>query len=362
VKIAVLGLSITSSWGNGHATTYRALMRALAARQHEVLFLERDVPWYARHRDLAHPRWCKVRLYRTLPELMDGYRDQVAGADLVIVGSYVPDGAEVGAWVTATARGLTAFYDIDTPVTLAALERGRCTYLTSALVPRFDLYLSFTGGPPLERLERRYRARAARPLYGSFDPDQYFPEVRERRWDLGHLGTYAACHQPVVERLLVEPARRWRKARMVVAGPQYPPGLRWPKNVARIDPLAPPDHRAFYAAQRFTLNATRADLVGAGYSPSVRLFEAAACGTPILSDRWRGLEAFFRPGEEILVAGGPADVLRALRKMPDAAARAMAERARARVLAEHTSAHRALELERYVSELERRRRRASRSA
>lgn len=185
--------------------------------------------------------------------------------------------------------------------------------------------------------------------------------MRARRWDLGYLGTYAACRQPVLEQLLLQPARRLRKARMVVAG-QYPPDLRWPKNVARIDHLAPPEHRGFYASQRFTLSATRADMAGAGYTPSVRLFEAAACATPILSDRWPGLERFFRPDEEILVADGPEDVLRALRTMTDAAARDMAERARARVLAEHTSAHRALELERYVSELERRRRKASRSA
>jgi spore maturation protein CgeB len=362
VRIAVLGLSITSSWGNGHATTYRALIRALAARKHEVLFLERDVAWYAAHRDLARPRWCKVRLYRSLPELFEGYGDQVARADVVIVGSYVPDGARVSQWVNDTARGLTAFYDIDTPVTLAALERGRCAYLSRAQVPRFDLYLSFTGGPTLDRLEQRLGARAARPLYCSFDPEHYFPESRMRRWDLGYLGTYAACRQPVVERLMLEPARRWKKGRMVVAGPQYPARLRWPRNVARIEHLAPPDHRAFYASQRFTLNATRADMVGAGYSPSVRLFEAAACGTPILSDRWPGLEAFFRPGEEILVCDGPEDTLRALRKTPDRTARAMAERARARVLAEHTAAHRALELERYLSEVERRRRRASRSA
>jgi spore maturation protein CgeB len=351
LEIVILGLSITSSWGNGHATTYRGLVRALTRRGHRVLFLERDAPWYAENRDLPHPPYGRTLLYRSLAELRTCHAEAVRDADLVIVGSYVPEGIAVGEWVARTAQGATAFYDIDTPVTLAALQRGDCGYLSPALIPRYHLYLSFTGGPILERIERRYGARMARPLYCSVDETMYYPEPAEPRWELGYMGTYSRDRQPVLERLLLEPARRLRDRRFVVVGPQYPSGIRWPRNVRRVPHLAPSEHRRFYNAQRFTLNITRAAMVAAGYSPSVRLFEAAACGTPIISDAWAGLETFFVPGEEILLARGTADVLHHLRGIGEEGRRAIGARARGRVLAEHTAVRRAAELEGYVSEL-----------
>ena len=154
MRIVILGLSITSSWGNGHATNYRALVRALTARGHEVLFLERDVPWYAAQRDLPRPPWGTTALYDSLDELRDVHGAAVRDADAVIVGSYVPEGIGAGEWVVATARGVPVFYDIDTPVTLAALERGDCEYVTRELVGAYGLYLSFTGGPVLRRIEQ----------------------------------------------------------------------------------------------------------------------------------------------------------------------------------------------------------------
>jgi spore maturation protein CgeB len=350
MNIVILGLSITSSWGNGHATTYRGLVRELAANGHDVLFLERDVPWYAENRDLPEPPYCTTRLYRTLPQLKQRYARRVAEADLVIVGSYVKDGVQVGEWVTETAQGLTAFYDIDTPVTLAKLAAGDFEYLSPHLIPRYDLYLSFTGGPTLRRIERQYGSRMARALYCSFDPADYFPEKRRMRWDLGYLGTYSDDRQPTVERLLLEPARRAPERKFIVAGPQYPDSIAWPRNVKRVDHLPPREHRAFYNAQRFALNVTRAEMIRAGWSPSVRLFEAAACGVPIVSDWWDGLDSLFEPGREILIAEKSADVLRFLRK-PDDERRRIGARARERVLAAHTAAHRARELESYVTEL-----------
>src|SRR5690606_21318074 len=150
-KLVVLGLSLGSSWGNGHATTYRALLAAFAERGHEVLFLEREVPWYSgAHRDLVDPDFCRLAYYRDLADL-DHWRDDIAGADAVIVGSYVPDGVEVGRFVQRQARGVTAFYDIDTPVTLAKLARGDFEYLSPEVIPGYDVYLSFTGGPTLRR-------------------------------------------------------------------------------------------------------------------------------------------------------------------------------------------------------------------
>jgi len=348
-RIVVLGLTITSSWGNGHATTFRGLVRELARRRHQVLFLERDVPWYAANRDLPRPPYCRVALYSTVAELRDRFTRAIQGADLVIVGSYVPDGAEIGDWVCSTARGLTAFYDIDTPVTLAALKQGRCAYLTPSLIPRYDMYLSFTGGPTLRRLERSFGARAARALYCSFDPAAYFPEQREPRWDLGYMGTFSPDRQPALERLLVDAARLSPERRFALAGPGYPPDS-WPANVERFDHVPACEHRAFYTAQRFTLNLTRADMIRAGYSPSVRLFEAAACGVPIISDYWKGLETIFEPGTEIIISESAADTKRALDDIGDRERRAIGRRARRRVLADHTAEHRAIQLEAYIAE------------
>jgi spore maturation protein CgeB len=349
MNIVILGLSITSSWGNGHATTYRGLARELHARGHRVLFLERDVPWYADNRDLPRPPYCHVGLYESVADLRRRYASDVREADAVVVGSYVPDGVAVADWVTRIARGATAFYDIDTPVTLAKLARGDHEYLSPALIPRFDMYLSFTGGPTLRRIERQYGAPVAYPLYCSVDQSLYYPESRQTRWDVGYMGTYSDDRQPTLQRLLLEPARRAPHARFVVAGPQYPRSIRWPSNVARVAHLPPRKHRAFYNAQRFTLNVTRADMVAAGWSPSVRLFEAAACATPIISDAWDGLEAFFAPDSEILIARTVADTLRYLADLDDAERQALGHRGRERVLAAHTAAHRAAELERYLA-------------
>jgi spore maturation protein CgeB len=352
MNIVILGLSITSSWGNGHATTYRALVRALAARGHQVLFLERDAPWYAENRDLVRPPYCRVGVYHDLDDLTRMHGGDIADAELVIVGSYVPQGIDVADTVLRLAHGCTAFYDIDTPVTLAALESDRSAYLSSRQVRAFDLYLSFTGGPTLDRLERRFGAQRARALYCSVDPDGYYPDASATAdVDLGYLGTYSDDRQPTVDELLVRPARAWSGGRFVIAGAQYPATIDVPANVERICHLPPPAHRAFYNRLRFTLNVTRRDMIAAGHSPSVRLFEAAACGTPIISDDWPGLANLLKPDVEILLARNSREVLAYLHDLPEDSRLAIAARARRRVLEAHTSTHRAAELERYVAEV-----------
>lgn len=351
LRIVILGLSITSSWGNGHATTYRGLARELGKRGHQVLFLERNLEWYASNRDMPKPPFCQTKIYHSVADLKRRFTGAIRQADLVMVGSYVPDGTVIGEWVTSAAPGITAFYDIDTPVTLSLLAREACNYLSAALIPRYHLYLSFTGGPTLDRLEARYGSPMARPLYCSVDPALYRPKELELKWDLGYMGTYSDDRQPLLEKYLLKPAAAWPGGRFVVAGPQYPGAIQWPRNVRRIEHLSPRQHCEFYNAQRYTLNITRADMVKAGYSPSVRLFEAAACGTPIISDYWPGLEEFFVIGREILVANSSEEALRHLRETPDAERRALGERARHSILSKHTALHRALELERYALEL-----------
>ena len=351
MRIVIFGLSVTSSWGNGHATTYRALLKGLHAAGHAVLFCERDVPWYASHRDLPDPPFCELALYGSVEEAQDRFAAEVRDADAVIVGSYVPEGVAVGEWATAAAGGVAAFYDIDTPVTLAKLAAGDHEYLSPGLIPRFDLYLSFTGGPTLRRLEEEFGAPAARPLYCSVDPDLYFPESGvPRDLDLGYLGTWSDDRQPTVERFLIEPARLSPDRRFHVAGPRYPEGIAWPANVARTEHLPPAEHRRFYNRQRFTLNVTRRDMIAAGHAPSVRLFEAAACGTPVISDRWDGLGELLTEGEEILIADSTADVLRWLTELPEGERAAIGAAARERVLKEHTGERRAAELIAHLKE------------
>ena len=347
MKLVVLGLSLSSSWGNGHATTYRALLRAFAARGHQVLFLERDVPWYRDSRDLKDFDYTQLAFYSSVGEL-NAWVGEIASADAVIVGSYVPDGVDVGRFVQRHARGVTAFYDIDTPVTLAKLERGDAEYLSPELIPGYDVYLSFTGGPTLDRIEHRYGSPAARPLYCSVDPDAYPALDVPKTWDLTYLGTYSDDRQPTLERLLIEPARQLPHLKFAVAGPQYSASIDWPTNVERIEHLPPEAHPGFYAASRLALNVTRADMIAAGFSPSVRLFEAGACAAPIVSDRWDGIETILEPGREILLADSTADIVSLLRSEDDFSR--IGHAARRRILASHTSAHRAAELESHLIE------------
>jgi spore maturation protein CgeB len=348
-RIVILGLSITSSWGNGHATTYRSLMRELCKRGHKVTFLERDVPWYAANRDLPNPPYGKTFLYTSISDLQKTYFAILENADVIIIGSYVPEGAEVGKWICDTFQGLKFFYDIDTPVTLAKLAKGNLDYLSRELIPDFDLYLSFTGGPILKVLENHFGARRAEPLYCSIDPEVYRPEDRILHWDAAYMGTYSPDRQVKMEQMFLPAAKMKPQLRWIVAGPGYPESVQWPHNVERIDHIPPERHCAFYNSQRFAINITRDDMTAAGYSPSIRLFEAAACGVPIISDRWSGMETFFVPESEILIADSAEDVLCYLMLAEDKR-KQIGTRARNKVLTQHTGNHRAAELESYIGQ------------
>lgn len=349
LSLLFLGLSLSSSWGNGHATTYRALLRGLAGVGHRIEFLERDVPWYARNRDLSDPEFCRLHLYDDLGDLRERFSGAVAAADAVVIGSYVPEGIALVDFVMESATGAVVFYDIDTPVTCAKLSQANAEYLAPRQVPLFDLYCSFSGGPILRVLENRFNARRAEPLYCAVDQDVYYPEDgASPRWDLGYIGTYSADRQPTLEKLLLEPARRLPDKRFVVAGPQYPEDIIWPANVDRIDHLPPVEHRTFYNSLRFALNVTRADMISAGWSPSVRLFEAAACSTPIISDAWNGLSSFLPCPEALLIAQSSEDVTEVLTSIPESRRLRIAEVARRKVLQDHTGCARAREFETYL--------------
>ncbi len=350
LKIVILGLSLSSSWGNGHATTFRALIKGLHALGHKVLFLERDVPWYAAHRDMPAPEFCELAYYSEIVDMIATYGARIRNAHAVIIGSYVPEGVDVIEAVRGLQPRCLAFYDIDTPVTLNHLARrdGDKDYIAATQIPLFDFYFSFSGGLLLRHIEKTYGARRAEALYCSVDSDLYCNTGEPLAWDLGYLGTYSPDRQPTLERLLIEPARRLPQKRFVVAGPQYPDDIVWPENVDRIEHLPPSEHASFYSRQRFTLNVTRADMIAAGWSPSVRLFEAAACGVPIISDRWPGLEELFPDEEAIVIADNADDVIAALSGVFDERRHAIAGEARRRVLAQHTGNARAAELIRAI--------------
>jgi len=352
MKLVVFGLSISSSWGNGHATTFRALLRAFAARGHEIVFYEWNAPWYAENRDHAHPRYVTLKLWDEWDDVRAEAIAEAREADATIVGSYVHDGPRVIDGLAEAGVDPLFFYDIDTPVTVAALRGGGAEYLRADQVPLFTRYLSFTGGPFLHQvLEGELGAREAVPLYCSVDDTRYHPTEPDPEFacELAYMGTYAPDRQPVIERFLLDVAGRMPRERFIVAGPQYPAELAWPANVKHLHHLPPQRHPTFYSTAGWQLNATRADMVAAGWSPSVRLFEAAACGAAMISDRWDGLDHFFTPGTEILLPRSTEEVVEILRATHADDRRAIGAAARARILAAHTAAHRAEELEAYVT-------------
>ncbi len=351
MKIVFYGLTITSAWGNGHATTYRSLIKALARLGHRSTFIEKDVEWYRNNRDMPSPDFCSVRLYENWRLEEAALIAEAADADAIVIGSYFPDAIDASRSLFAEAKCSVLFYDIDTPITLSQLRaHGHCEYIEASLIPKYAAYLSFNGGPMLRELETRFGSPRAVPLYCSVDPDLYKPQpvCTEYRCDMSYLGTYASDRQAKLLELLQGAATLLPERRFLVAGAMYPDDVLWASNVKRLTHVAPPDHPGFYSSARFTLNLTRADMVEAGYSPSVRLFEASACGAAILSDDWPGLAGFLTPGEEVLLPRDAAETADILVHLSEGERIRLGQRARERILAEHTSAHRAKEFEQIV--------------
>jgi spore maturation protein CgeB len=347
MKLVIFGLTVSSSWGNGHATIWRGLIGALARRGHQVVFFERDVPYYANHRDLTTIPGGELILYPDWASVAPLAMRHLTDADVGMVTSYCADGVDACDAVLASRAALRTFYDLDTPVTLARLDAGLdVPYLPERGLGDFDLVLSYTGGRALTQLQTRLGAQRTAPLYGAVDPATHRPvsSVEEYRADLSYLGTYAEDRQRALEQLFVAAARHLPLRRFLIGGAQYPHSFPWHDNIYFKRHLPPSEHPAFFSSSRLTLNVTRRAMAEMGYCPSGRLFEAAACGTPILSDEWEGIEEFFTPGEEILVARSTDDAIDAI-ELPDAELAARARAARARTLEEHTADRRAVELE-----------------
>jgi spore maturation protein CgeB len=349
--LAIFGLTVSSSWGNGHATLWRGLIRELGRMGWRVSFYEKDVPYY---RDTRDQNWIEggdLVLYGDWNDVRGRAEEEIASADVALVTSYCPDGIAASRLVCDAPSALRVFYDLDTPVTLSQLKRGaKVDYLPPQGLSDFDLVLSYTGGRALDELRTILGARATAPLYGHVDPEVHRPGTSRAEFtgDLSYIGTYAPDRQQSLEALMVEPARQRPDLRFVIAGAQYPHEFPWTGNIHFVRHLPAVDHPDFYASSRLTLNVTRADMAAFGWCPSGRLFEAAACGAVIITDLWPGLEDFFSPGRELIGATSTEDVLAAL-ALPDGDLRDIAERGRERALSAHTSARRAAEFSAIVS-------------
>ena len=348
MHIVVFGLTVSSSWGNGHATLWRALLKALAKRGHTVTFYEHDVSWYADTRDdWTPPLGIAIRIYGSFDDIRAEALRDLNSADLGMFTSYCPDGPEAANLILDSGADIKCFYDLDTPVTLNSLYGGEAVpYLPANGLSDFDLVLSYTGGRALGELRSRLGAHTVAPLYGSVDPEAHFPvpPMDQYRGVLSYLGTFAADRQQALESLYLEPARRLPNETFQLAGAQYPDSFSTLPNITFVPHLAPQLHPAFFCSSRATLNITRGVMAEYGYCPSGRLFEAAACGVPIVSDGWDGLDLFFNAGEEILRVDTAEDVIEAISMPADDLCR-IAKAARERTLANHTAERRVMELE-----------------
>ena len=353
MKLVVFGLTVSSSWGNGHATLWRGLWRALVQQGHTVTFFERDVPYYAEHRDVTDLPGGRLVLYADWDGVRATAAAELADADVGMVTSYCPDGRAACDLVLSSGVDRRAFYDLDTGVTLARVAAGEDVPFLPAggTLAGFDVVFSYTGGQALAQLKAQLHARRVAPLYGHVDPAAHFPvpAVDRYRADVSYIGTYAADRQPAVQQLLIDPATRLPDRRFSIAGSLYPADFPWRRNIWFFKHLPPVEHPAFYCSSRWTLNTTRVAMAALGYCPSGRFFESAACGTPVLSDWWDGLDTFYTPGREVVVVRNADDVVAAV-EMTDAEVTAIGRAARERTLDEHTSDDRATTL---VTELER---------
>jgi spore maturation protein CgeB len=286
--------------------------------------------------------------------MLDEIRHEAArdldNADVAIITSYCADGAMAAQLVLDSDADVKVFYDLDTPVTLNALHLGALPgYLPPDGLGNFDLVLSYTGGRALSELMSNLGARRVAPLYGWVDPDLHGPaqSLDEFRCELSYLGTFAEDRQPALEEFFLKPARERMDRRFVIGGAQYPETFPWNSNIYFVRHLPPAQHPAFFCSGRATLNITRRAMAMYGYCPSGRLFEAAACGIPIVTDMWEGLNTFFEYGQEVLPVAEAQDVLFAL-ELSDAELHRTGEAARAKTLEKHTAMARAMELERLL--------------
>ena len=354
LDLVIIGRSILSSYGNRTAILYRGLINELAQLGHRTIFLEprNDLP-SGHYRDLLRSPYCEVWTYDTVDALLKEYRPAIQSADVVMVGNDLPETDRIAEWVVEEARGLTIYYDTDMATTrdnlAGAISSKHC--LSCRTLPIFNLYLSTTGGPPLQQLAKAHGLACARPLYESIDPYSYYRTDAETTYDLGFIGNYKPRREALLQELMVNPAEHTPNRQFALAGDGYRDRLALPGNITYLEHLPETNHVDFYNRQKATLVVSRDDRRALGYTPSRRLLAAAACGIPVLSDEWNGLNDFFEDRREVFNVGNEQDVLAVLYGTDEETVRRAGLAARERVLAEHTTTRRAEELLGYWEEI-----------
>ncbi|QQF01905.1 CgeB family protein [Sinorhizobium meliloti] len=351
MRLAFYGSSLVSAYWNGAATYYRGLLRALAERGYQITFYEPDVYDRQKHRDIDPPSWCRVVVYDGTVEALKRVAQEAAKAEIVVKASGVGFEDELllaEVMAAADSAALKIFWDVDAPATLAEFKAAPDHPLRRAL-SSLDLVLTYGGGDPVVDAYRVLGARECVPIYNAVDPETHHPVPPDPRFaaDLAFLGNRLPDREERVEAFFLEPAQKLWQRRFLLGGSGWHDKSLSP-NVAYIGHVPTADHNAFNTTPNAVLNISRASMAENGFSPATRVFEAAGAGACLITDYWEGIELFLKPGEEVLVARDGRDVAELMQKLTAAGAREIGERALRRVLAEHTYAHRAEEVDRVL--------------
>jgi spore maturation protein CgeB len=348
MKICFFGSSLVSSYWNGAATYYRGLLKAMAALDYEIVFYEPDAFSRQQHRDIPDPEWAQVVVYPATDAGWQAALDTAARhADLLVKASGIGVfDRELESAVLHAARPCTivAFWDVDAPATLDAIDRDHTNPLQK-LIPRYDLVLTYGGGAAVVRAYDRLGARTCVPIYNALDPQTHHPMARSDGFacDFGFLGNRLPDRESRVEEFFLEPARRLADRRFLLGGAGWE-SKSVPPNVRLAGHVGTKHHNAFFCSGLATLNINRESMARYGFSPPTRVFEAAGAAACVITDTWPGIETFFEPGKELLTADGADAVTAILAGLGPEQARRIGRAARARALAEHTYAHRAKQL------------------
>ncbi|OAV44481.1 glycosyltransferase [Lewinella sp. 4G2] len=353
LDLVIIGRSILSSVDNPSAGLYRGLINELAQHGHRTIFLEYAEPNIVQFRDMLRSPYCEVWTYASLSHLKDQYTLLIRSADIVMMGSGVQDAEDIAVWISEESRGKSIYYDTDLSRTVASLsaaqKMGDC--LSCRTIVNFNLYLSTTGGPALDKLARENGLKCARPLYESIDPFDFYRTDATKTYELGFIGNYKEDRKETLGALLFEPAEYTPARNFALAGSGYPERSHWPSNLTYLEHLPASNLVDFYNRQLCTLVISRADRQEMGYTPTRRLLAAAACGVPVLTRHWEGLSSFLEPDREIYTVEDRQSVLDVLYGTDEGRRRKMGTKARERILGEHTIAHRAQELLAYLAEI-----------
>jgi len=347
-RISFFGSSLVSAYWNGAATYYRGIVRALHARGYDVTFYEPDAYERQQHRDIDDPDWARVVVYEPTEEGVFGAIRAGCGADIIVKTSGVGVFDELlEAAVLAYRRpgAMTIFWDVDAPATLDRVQQNPNDAFR-ALIPQYDLILTYGGGEPVVRGYAACGARACVPIYNALDPDTHHPTARDPRFrgHLGFLGNRLPDREARVEEFFLRAASLAPHRRFVIGGSGWD-DKAMPPNVAYVGHVFTRDHNAFNCTPLAVLNISRDSMARYGFSPATRVFEAAGAAACLITDAWEGIEQFLEPNREVLVASSGDEVAALVNDLTAARANEIGAAAMGRVRGEHTYAHRVQQVE-----------------